>query len=151
MFDSLIFPTLKNTLESILYLKIELVKSNPLRAGCHILLPAQIANKHACMNPKNKDNDHCMLFAILAALHPQDKNAWRPQHYLQCMPDINVKGINLPMKVMDVPKLEHQNGFSINVYMLHFKKGKHIVSPVHCWQDRENKEHHVNLLHFQDY
>ena len=75
MFDSLIFPTLKNTLESILYLKIELVKSNPLRAGCHILLPAQIANKHACMNPKNKDNDHCMLFAILAALHPQDKNA----------------------------------------------------------------------------
>ena len=55
------------------------------------------------------------------------------------------------MRVMDVPKLERQNNFSINVYMLHLKKGKHIVSLVHCSQDKENKEHHVNLLHFQDY
>ena len=55
------------------------------------------------------------------------------------------------MRVMDVPKLERQNNFFINVYMLHLRKGKHIVSPVHFSQDRENKELHVNLLYFQDY
>ena len=59
MFDSVIYPALKTplqefedgpsgqSLESILHLKIELVKLNPLRAGCHIPLPAQIAHKHA--------------------------------------------------------------------------------------------------------
>ena len=81
----------------------------------------------------------------------KDKHAERPQHYLKYMPEINVKGIKLPIREMDVLKLECQNNFSINVYMLHLKKGERIVPPVHCSQDRENKEHRVNLLDFQHY
>ena len=92
-----------------------------------------------------------MLFAILAALLLQDKNAGRPQHYLKSMHGINVKGIELPMIVMDFPKLERQNNFFINVCILQLKKGKHIVPPVHYSHDTENKVHYVNLLHSQDY
>ena len=55
-------------------------------------------------------------------------------------------GIELPVRVIDVAKLERQNNFSINVYMLHLMKGKLIV---HC-TDNE-KDNHFDLLYFQDY
>ena len=106
MFDSVIHSNLKTpmqesedclsvqSLESIFHLKIELVKLNPLRAGCNIPLSAQIANKRACVDSQNKYNDHCMLFAILAALYPQYKNAEKLQHYLKYMDEMNVRGLS---------------------------------------------------------
>ena len=95
-----------------------------MRAGCFIPLPTEIANKKACINPQNVDNEHCMLFAILAALHPQREHGYRPQNYERYLSEIKTSGIELPVRVIDVPKLERQNNFSINVYLLYLKKGK---------------------------
>ena len=61
---------LGQSLDAILHLKIEIIKLNPMRAGCHISLPKDIANKRACVNPQNADNI-CILFAILAGLYPK--------------------------------------------------------------------------------
>ena len=104
------------SLDAILHLKIEIIMLNPMRAGCHIPLPKVIANKVACINPQNVDNK-CMLFAI-----------------------------ELPVRVTDVAKLEHQNDLSINVYMLNFVDRKYIVSPVHCTSNKKSK--HVHFFHF---
>ena len=57
------------SVDAILHLEIEIIKLNPMKAGCHSSLPKAIANKGACTNPQNVDNK-CMLFAVLIGLYP---------------------------------------------------------------------------------
>ena len=48
-----------------------------------------------------------------------------------------------------VPKFEHQNDISINVYILQKKKESFIVAPIHITGQKQDK--HVNLLLIQNY
>ena len=48
----------------------------------------------------------------------------------------------------DVPKFEHQNDISINVYILQKKRERFIVTPIHITGDKRDR--HVNLLLIQN-
>ena len=60
------------------YLNMSFFK--PLKGQSYVELPKKIQLKQAIVNVKNKD-DRRFLYAILAALHPQSKDAQRPGKY----------------------------------------------------------------------
>ena len=49
----------------------------------------------------------------------------------------------------DVPKFEHQNDISVNVYILQKKKERFIVAPIHI--TGQKRDRHVNQLFIQNY
>ena len=137
------------TLENLLNLSINFGKLNPMKAGGYIPLPDQIAKKKACINVKNED-DMCVLWAILAALYPAQKNAERTSKYSKYFDKINFKGIDFPFEIKNARKLEDQNEFSLNIYMLDKVGSKYEVSPLYCTQKNDEKSQHIHLLYFQE-
>lgn len=67
------------------------------------------------VNIKNEDNQ-CFLWSILAALHPVECNNNRCKKYEKFLPELNTKGIEMPMKLDDITKFERLNNLCINVY-----------------------------------
>ena len=89
----------------------------PLRGGTYLPLPANLANKKAIINVKNRDNE-CLKWALRAALFPpQDgKDPQRPSKY-PVNDGINYGGIDFPTPVKQIDKLEAQNKkLAINVF-----------------------------------
>ena len=54
-----------------------------------------------------------------------------------------------PVMTKDVPKFEHQNYISINVYILQKKKERFTVAPTHI--TGQKRDRHVNLFLIQNY
>ena len=83
--------------------------------GSYIPLPAALAAKKAIVNVKNND-DECLRWALKSARFPVAKNGDRTSRY----PDndgLNWEGIEFPLKVPQIRKLEKQNvGLAINVF-----------------------------------
>jgi len=56
----------------ILELDVNIIKINKISAKSYINLPNFIKYKKSCINPKNKDDNECFKWAILAGLIYQD-------------------------------------------------------------------------------
>ena len=137
------------SLKSILHLAININKLNPFRVGCHIELPKDIADKKACINVKNKDNQ-CFKWAILAALNTIKRNPHRWDHYKKIKHSLKFPN-EFPLKISDIPKFEKLNpDVSVNVYFLKKYGDKHEVFPLHLTSNRQ-KDNHANLLLVQDH
>ena len=122
-----------STLRSIVTLTMNINKYNPMQDTSYIELPASIQKKYACVNVQNFDDDRCFKWAVLSALHPAErsnKNSGRLSNYQQHENQLNFEGIAFPVIPKDVPKFEHQNDISINVYILQKKKECFIVAPI---------------------
>ena len=144
------------SLKRILHLSVNINKYNAMRVGSYIPLPKDIYNKKACVNVKNKDNK-CFVWSVLAGLHDEPCHPERVSHYEKREKDLNLNGIEFPVKLSDISKFERQNDVSVNCYILKkMCKGKdvdkiyHEVSPVHNTRFRDEKNKHVNLLLIQD-
>ena len=87
---------------------------SPLAAGSYIKTPDSIENKKAVINVRNSDNK-CIIWSILACLHPQDKHANRVSKYEKYEKDIKVEGIKFPITLKDIDKLEKMNNIRINI------------------------------------
>lgn len=103
------------TLKKIICFEIYTVKYSPVVAGSFIDLPVELQNTRALINIRNKD-EKCFLWAVLAAIHPQQHNKNRLTHYEQFENTINMDGIDYPVSLTSVPKFEKQNLISINVF-----------------------------------
>ena len=119
------------TLRNIVSLTVNINKYNPMRGSSYIELPVSIQKKHACVNVQNFDDDHCFKCAILSALHPAERNPGRLSNYQQHENELNLAGIAFPVMPKDVPKFEHQNDISLNVYILQKQKERFIVASIH--------------------
>jgi hypothetical protein len=86
-------------------------------------LPSFIASKGCCINVKNEDDVKCGLWSILAHMHP-GKDAQRVSKYRQYESEINIGGVEFPLKVADVPRLERLNNLSISVFTYNQGKSK---------------------------
>ena len=114
----------------------------PLHGSSYVKLPAKLEDKKAILNIQN-DDQKCFLWSILAALHPVHwrDHAQRVQHYRSFEGELNVGGIEFPVKVSDITKFEKQNpALSINLFGYEEKE----LFPLYI--TKEKKEHHVNLL-----
>lgn len=131
------------SLIKVLNLTVHINKFVPLRGSSYIELPADIKAKKACINVQNEDNK-CFLWSVLAALHPVEKDAYRPNKYMDHIDTLNLEGIEFPVTLKQIPKFEKQNEISINVYILRKYGNNHKVYPIHLTKFYHEK--HVNLL-----
>ncbi|GBC54430.2 hypothetical protein RIR_jg40582.t1 [Rhizophagus irregularis DAOM 181602=DAOM 197198] len=89
---------------------IEISQFQPPTGAGHIPLPKDLAMKKGVVNPAN-DDDKCFQWAILAALHPVEKNAERISKYKEYVNELNFEGIEFPVQADEVilRRFERQN------------------------------------------
>ena len=90
-----------------------------MRASSYIPLPKEIEKKRACLNIQNRDQK-CFLWCVLAQLHPVEhgKHPYRVSKYRPYENEINMSGIEYPVKISSIDKFERQNDISVNVHGL---------------------------------
>ena len=140
--------------KKVINLEIHIVECKPMRGSSFIPLPNFIMRKKAIINMKNKD-DKCFLWCVLRYLHPVKKNAPRINDLKKYENDLNLKGINFPIKVKDIQKFENQNPdipginvFSVNdynkIYPLRYQKDAKKSIDVFLFSEDENQ--HYSLI-----
>ena len=93
-------------LDKLLRIDIHILEFNPLRATSYIPLPTQLARKKAVINIKNKD-EKCFLWSVIAGTYMKDsnlRNQQRPHQYYMYGKEFNLRNIDFPMKLPDIPK-----------------------------------------------
>ena len=93
---------------------LDIARYQPLRGGSYIPLPKSVLIKKAVVNVKNKD-DHCLRWALRAALFPVAKDPQRPSKY-PTDDFLDFSGIDSPTPISQIPRVEKQNGLAINVF-----------------------------------
>ena len=102
-------------LESVISLSVNIAKYAPLKGSSYIELPKYLTDKKAIINVKNEDNK-CLKWALLSALHPVGKNSDRVSKYKPYENELNFAGVGFPVTLKDIPKVEKQNNLTINVF-----------------------------------
>ena len=102
---------------SIISLEVHTFRYEPLRGSSYIPLPKKISSKKAIINIKNED-DMCFKWAVARACHSVERDAERITKLLrEQAEELNMKGIEFPVKLKDIDKFEKQNPtISINVF-----------------------------------
>ncbi|XP_044742351.1 uncharacterized protein LOC123304854 [Chrysoperla carnea] len=152
-------------LDKIVCLELNIAKFDPMKGGSYIALPKKIIDKKACVNIKNND-DFCFAYCLIAHFKQVDVN---PHIVAKYLPDFNnccifddfnplnnnnqnlhqiydFRGVDFPVKLKDIPKIEKNNDFSVNVYGL--SDSNLVNGPLYF--TKEKKEKHINLLMISD-
>jgi len=117
------------------------------RAGTYIKLPENISLKRACVNIKNKNDNYCLIYCLLAQkyynfIKLKDKN--ETYHYKKHFDEIiQPKDIIYPIDIQhDIPKFEKLNNIKINV----FQYDKTFIKLQTLYNTNERNENVINLL-----
>ena len=113
--------------DSIKSVKVKLYKYEHQRASSYIPLQFKSSN---IINVQNKNDNKCFLWSILASLFPANKDKQRVTKYKEYENEINMKGIEYPVSIKDISKVEKQNYLSINVFALENQTNKQSLYPV---------------------
>ena len=129
------------------HLDLNLLQHNPMRASSFIKMPRKLVAKKGYVNVRN-DDQRCFVWSILAHLHPADesKSAWLVSNYKLYETELNLEGLEFPLKISDIDKFEQNNSnISVTVFGLTDAEELHPVrvAPV-------KKEHHVQLLYLSN-
>ena len=86
---------------------------------------------HNIVNVQNEDNK-CFLWSILAKKYPAKNHANRLSNYKKYEGTVNMTGINYPVRIEEIHKVEKQNeDLIINVFALNDLKDKFSIYPVY--------------------
>ena len=127
------------TLESVMSLSVNIAKYAPLKGSTYIELPKYLKDKKAIINVKN-ENNKCLKWALLSALHPVKKDPQRVNKYIQ-FKELRFTGVDFPTPLSQIPKVELQNNLGINVFGYSESAGIH---PLYITQDNDKSP--INLL-----
>ena len=131
------------TLSEILHLDLNVAQYKQLKGFSYLPLPKKLEHKKAIINVGNEDNK-CFTWSVLAALHPipRKSNPERIHHYRPYVDEVNVDGIEFPVRISKMPKFEKQNKIAVNLFGF-----EGYLFPVYITKEREFPVH-VNLLLF---
>ena len=101
---------------------LEIYKVRDIQASSYTEFPGKYKDSKSIINIKNNDQ-YCFLWCILAYLYPVEDHKDRISKYDMYKHTLNIKGLEFPMKVKDIPKFERLNklnirGHGINVFEL---------------------------------
>ena len=113
-------------LNGIINVILELYKVNDTQASSYIELPEKYQNNNTIINIKS-DDQYCFLWCILAHLCPVEVHKNRTSSYSMHMNKLNLKGLEFPMKIKDIPKFENLNSLNVNIFEL---TGT-VLAPIH--------------------
>ena len=126
---------------------LNIAKYEPLKGSLKISLPKALFDKKAIINLPNEDN-RCFEWALLSILYYNKNHPSKLSSYRKYLGTLNLKGIDIPTPLSQIPKVEKQNlWFAINVYgcSVSPKKQKINVFPYYI-SDRPPEIRRVNLL-----
>ena len=128
-------------LKKVLKLEIHTVIYKPLGGSAYLPIPNSLALGQSILNIQNQD-DKCRLYCLIASLHPVATEPENPEHYYPYIGEVNMTGINYPVTLQQINKVENQNEFlSINVFTYEEKT----IVPLRI-TEKTQRVHHVNLL-----
>ena len=108
----------------VLCLYVNIAKCAPLKGSSYIELPKYLKNEKALINVKNEDQKW-LMWALLSALHPVRKNSDRVSKYEPYENELNFTGVNFPVPLNQMPKVERLNNLAINVFGYSESAGVH--------------------------
>ena len=126
-------------LDNVLSLSVNFSKYTPLKGSSFIELPDYLKTKKAIINVKNEDNK-CLKWALLSALHPAKKDPQRVNKYMQ-FKELRFSGVDFPVPLSQMPKVERLNNLAINVFGYSKQAGIH---PLYLSKDHTRDP--INLL-----
>ena len=115
--------------KKIISSNVKQYKYNSQRASSYIPLQFKSSN---IINVQNTKDNKCFLWSILAKLYSANRDKQRVSKYKPYEDKINMNGIDYPVKIKDIPKVEKQNdNLSINVFALENQTNKQSLYPVY--------------------
>ena len=121
-----------------------------MKASAYLQLPEKLKNSKYILNIQNED-DKCAQWCIIAHLFPKYENNRTRRirkninAYRHHEKDINTTGIQFPLKIQDVSKLEELNDLSINIFSI---DGKVNIIPIRISERRNvNEQRNIDLLY----
>ena len=103
------------TIQSIENHYINIVNYQPFKGSSYINLPQELKNK-SLINLQNKDNE-CFRWCHIRHLNPQEKDPHRIKKMDKAYIDkLNYTGIEFPVTVKQINKIEKQNNICINLF-----------------------------------
>ena len=102
-------------LKEVLGIHVHIAAYSPLRGSSYLPLPDYIKKKKAVINVQNAD-DKCFMWSLLAALHPAEPHAERVSKYVDHVGELKFDGVEFPVELKDITKIEKMNGLAINVF-----------------------------------
>lgn len=96
-------------------MEVKTAAYQPLAASSYIPLPKKLASKKAVINIQNVDHK-CLIWSVLAALHPAKHHPERVSHYLPFESELVMDGITFPTPLHQLDKFEKLNKLSLNVF-----------------------------------
>ena len=105
---------------SVNFQYIDILLYNPLEGSSYIELSKELQNpRKGLINIKNEDQK-CFLYCLLYHFH-KDEMANNPQRVskykrYEGSVSLNFNGINFPVAIKDIPKIEKMNNISVNVF-----------------------------------
>ena len=131
-------------LNSIVNVILEIYKVNDIQASSYIELPEKYKNNKSIISIKN-DDQYCFLWCILAHLCPVEDHKNRISSYSMHMNKLNLKGLEFPMKVKDIPKFENLNNLNVSV----FEITGTVLTPNHI--NKNYLQPQIDLLLFENH
>ena len=126
-------------LDNVLSLSVNFSKYTPLKGSSFIVLPKYLQTKKAIVNVKNDDQE-CLKWALLSALHPAKDNPHRVNKYMH-FKELRFSGVDFPVPLSQMPKVEQLNNLAINVFGYSKQAGIH---PLYLSKDHTRDP--INLL-----
>ena len=88
---------------------LEIYKVKDIKASSWVELPPKYKNNKSIINIKNQ---YCFVWCILAYLYPVEDHKDRISKYDMYKHTLNIKGLEFPMKVKDIPKFERPSNLN---------------------------------------
>ncbi|CAB3987823.1 Gastrula zinc finger [Paramuricea clavata] len=122
------------------YVNIAMYK--PLRGSSYMKLPGDISNpKCGLINMKNNDN-LCFVWSHVRHLRPKARRATTiTQKDREFITNLDYEGIDFPVKISDIDKIERKNSINISVFGY---KGKKQFYPIR--NSKAKHDEHMELL-----
>lgn len=128
--------------------KINIARNAGMVGSAYIDLPQWIKDKKAVLNIQNKD-EYCFLWSVLAANHHVDgkDHPERLSHYKKYLNELNIVGLEFPMKLSHIHKFEELNKISINVFG--YNKINETESIYALYNSKYEFENEIDLLYVE--
>ena len=123
---------------------LEINKVNDIQASSWVELPGKYKDSKSIINIKNNDQ-YCFSWCILAQLYPVENHEDRISKYIIHLNKLNLKGLEFPMKVKDIPKFENLNNLNINVFEL----TGNVLTPIHV--NKNYLQPQIDLLLYENH
>lgn len=126
----------------------------PINGGSFIMTPSRIRAKRCVINPQNFRDNFCILYCILIHKMGNEirEHRERISHYQKHLNKLNIKGIDFPISMEGIRRLENQNKISINIYTMTREENNNWspISPLKIGGENSQYEL-INLLLLQEH